>query len=96
MPTITPFFTEAVSLFVGCADQAEVDDLWEKLTADGGKPGQCGWLKDKFGLSWQIVPAALGRLAGDPDPVRSGRVVQAMLGMTKIEVAGLPAAYDMG
>jgi predicted 3-demethylubiquinone-9 3-methyltransferase (glyoxalase superfamily) len=86
-------FTEAFSMFVSCEDQAEVDRLWDALTSNGGEPGQCGWLKDRFGLSWQIVPRALGELLGDPDPERAGRVMQAMLGMTKIEIAGLRAAY---
>lgn len=87
-------FTEAISLFVNCETQEEVDDLWEKLTADGGEAGQCGWLKDKFGLSWQIVPTALGKLMGDPDPEKSSRVMQAMMQMTKLDVAKLQAAYD--
>lgn len=86
--------SEAVSLFVHCETQEEVDRYWDLLTADGGSPGQCGWLKDKFGLSWQIVPGALMRLMGDPDPARAGRVVQAMLGMSKIDIAGLQRAYD--
>lgn len=86
-------FTPAVSFFVDCATQEEVDRLWDALTA-GGEPGQCGWLKDKFGLSWQIIPKALGELLSDPDPAKSGRVLQAMLQMTKIDVAGLQAAYD--
>jgi len=86
-------FTEAISFFVNCETQDEVDYLWEKLTADGEEV-QCGWLKDKFGLSWQIVPAALGELLGDPDPVKSQRVMQAMLKMKKIEIAGLKQAYD--
>lgn len=79
-------FTEAISFSVNCADQAEIDDLWEKLTADGGKPSQCGWLKDKFGLSWQIVPANLGELIANP------RAMQAMMSMQKINVAVLEAA----
>ena len=87
-------FTEAISLFVSCTDQAEVDYYWDRLTADGGEPSQCGWLKDKFGLSWQIVPTALGELMGDPDPAKSQAVMQAMLGMGKLDVAGLQAAYD--
>ncbi|MFN8585283.1 MAG: VOC family protein [Dehalococcoidia bacterium] len=85
-------FTEAISLYVDCADQAEVDRLWERLT-DGGEPGQCGWLKDRFGVSWQVIPSALGELMGDPDPERTGRVVQAMLQMTKIDVEGLRHAW---
>ncbi|MFZ1754615.1 MAG: VOC family protein [Caldilineaceae bacterium] len=85
---------EAFSLFVDCADQAEVDFLWEKLCADGGEPGQCAWLKDKFGLSWQIVPRQLGEMLSDPDPEKSQRVLQAMLQMGKIDIAALRAAYD--
>jgi len=85
-------FTEAISLFVSCENQAEVDELWAKLTADGGSESQCGWLKDKFGLSWQIIPTALGRLLGDPDPARAQRALQAMLKMQKIDVATLEAA----
>lgn len=84
---------EAFSLYVDCADQAEVDRLWYKLL-EGGEESQCGWLKDRFGLSWQIVPSALGRLMGDPDPVKSQRVVQAMLKMVKLDVQGLQDAYD--
>lgn len=86
-------FSEAISFFVDCETQAEVDDLWEKLT-DGGEPGPCGWLKDKYGLSWQIVPKALGEMLGDPDPARAGRVMQAMLKMSKIDIAGLRQAYE--
>ena len=86
-------FTEALSLFVSCKDQAEVDDLWDRLS-EGGEEGRCGWLKDRYGLSWQVVPTALGELMGDPDPEKAGRVVQAMLGMSKIEVKGLQDAYD--
>lgn len=84
---------EAVSLSVDCADQAEIDELWEKLTADGGSTSQCGWLKDRFGLSWQIVPAALGKLMTDPDPARSGRVMGALMQMVKIDIAALEAAH---
>src|SRR4051812_8928010 len=87
-------FTEAISLFVSCENQAEVDDLWSKLTADGGKESQCGWLKDKFGLSWQIIPTALGRLLGDPDPARAQRAMQAMLKMQKLDVAKLEEAAN--
>ncbi|MEK7628214.1 MAG: VOC family protein [Patescibacteria group bacterium] len=87
-------FTEAISLFVDCADQAEVDDLWAKLIADGGAEGQCGWLKDKYGLSWQIIPKTLSELLSDLDPVKSGKVMQAMLGMKKIDIAGLQKAYE--
>lgn len=87
-------FTEAISLFVNCETQEEVDDLWEKLTAGGGAPGQCGWLKDKFGLSWQIIPSALMELLADEDAERSNRVMQAMLQMRKIDTNGLKRAYD--
>ena len=89
-------FNEAVSLFVGCETQAEIDTLWQKLTADGGQPGQCGWLKDRFGLSWQIVPTSLQDLLGGPDPTAGGRVMQAMMKMGKIEVAELEAALNAG
>ena len=87
-------FNEAVSMYVDCKDQAEVDELWVKLTADGGEESMCGWLKDKYGLSWQIIPKALGELMGDPDPVKAQRVTQAMLQMRKIDVATLQQAYD--
>jgi predicted 3-demethylubiquinone-9 3-methyltransferase (glyoxalase superfamily) len=86
-------FTEAISLFVNCETQAEVDELWKKLSA-GGEESQCGWLKDRYGLSWQIVPTVLGELLGDPDPVKSQRVMQAMLQMKKIDIAGLKRAYE--
>ncbi len=85
-------FTEAFSLFVSCEDQAEVDDLWSKLTADGGEESQCGWLKDKFGLSWQIIPTALMDALGDPDPQKSKRSVDAMLQMKKIDITKIEAA----
>ena len=85
-------FTEAISLVVDCASQAEVDNLWARL-GEGGAPGRCGWLNDKFGLSWQIVPRALVELLQDPDPAKSGRVMQAMMQMTKIDIAGLQRAY---
>jgi len=84
--------TEAFSLFVRCASQGEVDELWEKL-ARGGTPLRCGWLKDRFGLTWQIVPAELGDLLGDPDPARAGRVREAMLQMTKLDLEGLRRAH---
>lgn len=86
-------FTEAISFSVLCESQEEVDDLWEKLT-DGGEPGQCAWLKDKYGLSWQIVPTALMEMLQDEDPEKSSRVMQAMLKMTKIDIAELCRAYD--
>lgn len=86
-------FNEAISMYVNCEDQAEVDYFWEKLTADGGEESMCGWLKDKYGLSWQIVPRQLGELMGDPDPVKSQRVMQAMLKMQKIIVADLERAH---
>ena len=89
-------FTEAISMYVNCEDQKEVDYYWQKLTADGGSESQCGWLKDKFGLSWQIIPAALPRLLGDPEPARAGRAMQAMLTMKKIDVAQLEAAANGG
>jgi predicted 3-demethylubiquinone-9 3-methyltransferase (glyoxalase superfamily) len=86
-------FTEATSLLVNCQTQDEVDDLWTKL-GDGGEPGPCGWLKDRFGLSWQIVPVALGEMLSDPDPARSQRVMAAMLQMSKIDLAELREAYE--
>ena len=88
-------FTEAISFFVNCETQAEVDELWEKLT-EGGEESQCGWLKDKYGLSWQIVPSALAELLNDPDAEKAGRVMNAMLQMKKIDIAGLRAAYEQG
>ncbi len=86
-------FTEAISLFVSCDTQREVDELWSSLSA-GGAESQCGWLKDRFGLSWQIVPTALTRLLQDPDPAKSKRVMEAMLQMKKIDIARLEQAYD--
>jgi predicted 3-demethylubiquinone-9 3-methyltransferase (glyoxalase superfamily) len=86
-------FTPAISFFVSCRTQAEVDDLWERLSA-GGEKSQCGWLKDKFGISWQIVPTVLNDLMQDPDPEKVKRVTQAMLKMTKLDIAGLQAAHD--
>jgi predicted 3-demethylubiquinone-9 3-methyltransferase (glyoxalase superfamily) len=85
-------FTEAVSLFVDCESQEEVNRLWEQLSA-GGEVQQCGWLKDKYGLSWQIIPSRLMELMQDPDPVKAGRVRQAMFQMVKIDVQGLEKAY---
>jgi predicted 3-demethylubiquinone-9 3-methyltransferase (glyoxalase superfamily) len=87
-------FNEAISMFVSCASQAEVDELWAKLTADGGEAGRCGWLNDKYGLSWQIIPTALGELMGDPDPAKAKRVMDAMLKMSKIDIAALKRAYN--
>jgi predicted 3-demethylubiquinone-9 3-methyltransferase (glyoxalase superfamily) len=87
-------FTEAVSFVIDCVDQAEVDHYWDGLVAGGGRHSQCGWLKDRFGFSWQVVPRALHQLMGDPDPEKAKRVTQAMLGMTKLDVAGLQRAYD--
>jgi predicted 3-demethylubiquinone-9 3-methyltransferase (glyoxalase superfamily) len=86
-------FTEAVSFLVNCETQAEVDELWEKLSK-GGATGRCGWLKDKYGLSWQIIPTTLGELMGDPDPGKSQAVLQAMLKMDKIVIEDLQKAYD--
>jgi predicted 3-demethylubiquinone-9 3-methyltransferase (glyoxalase superfamily) len=85
-------FNEGTSLFVSCTSQEEVDHFWNALTANGGQPSVCGWLKDPFGVSWQIVPTALMELMSDPDPEKSQRVTQAMLQMTKIDVAGLEKA----
>ena len=86
-------FTEAISLVVNCESQDEVDAFWEKLS-EGGSKGQCGWLKDKYGLSWQVVPTALGKLMSDPNPEKSKRVMTAMLKMTKMDIQGLQQAYD--
>ncbi len=85
-------FTEAISMSVSCADQGEVDRLWSALTRDGGKPVQCGWLKDRFGLSWQIVPEALPRLMASSDPEQAARVFKAMMQMVKLDVAELERA----
>lgn len=87
-------FNESISFFVNCENQNEVDEYWIKLIADGGEESMCGWLKDKYGLSWQIVPKQLGELLGDPDPEKSQRVMQAMLKMQKIIVADLQKAYE--
>lgn len=86
-------FNESVSFFVGCDTQRDIDTLWAKLTADGGQPSRCGWLKDKFGLSWQIVPKSLGTLlSGNGDPARAKRVMDAMLAMSKLDIAALEKA----
>jgi predicted 3-demethylubiquinone-9 3-methyltransferase (glyoxalase superfamily) len=86
-------FTEAVSFMVNCKTQKEVDTFWEKLSK-GGEKGPCGWLTDKFGVSWQVIPRALGELLNDPDPEKSKRVMEAMLQMSKIEIEGLRKAYE--
>jgi predicted 3-demethylubiquinone-9 3-methyltransferase (glyoxalase superfamily) len=86
-------FTEAISFFVNCETQEEVDELWEKLS-EGGEKGPCGWLKDKYGVSWQIVPTVLGEMLSDPDPEKSERVTKAMLQMKKIDIEGLKKAYE--
>ncbi len=87
-------FNDSISLSVGCEDQAEVDRYWTALTADGGKPVQCGWLKDKYGLAWQIVPKRLVELLADPDRARAQRAMQAMMEMVKLDIAALEAAAD--
>jgi predicted 3-demethylubiquinone-9 3-methyltransferase (glyoxalase superfamily) len=86
-------FTEAVSFTIQCEDQAEIDRLWDALTAGGGKPVQCGWLKDRYGLSWQIVPKALGTLLGGDDKAGAKRAMEAMLKMVKLDIAALERAY---
>lgn len=86
-------FNEAISLYVDCTSQDEVDELWARL-GEGGEPGPCGWLKDKFGVSWQIVPQRLQELLSDPDPAKADRVMRAMLAMKKIDIAGLEEAYQ--
>lgn len=88
-------FTEAVSFLVDCETQHEVDELWLRLS-EGGATGRCGWLKDRFGLSWQIVPTALGKMMADKDPAKSRRVMEAMLQMDKLDVTRLQQAYDRG
>ncbi len=90
-------FTEAVSFVIDCKDQAEVDYYWEKLSADGGQESQCGWLKDKFGLSWQVVPnTVMSRVMGGADAAKSAKAMQAMMGMKKLDIAALEKAYAEG
>jgi predicted 3-demethylubiquinone-9 3-methyltransferase (glyoxalase superfamily) len=86
-------YSPAISFHIDCKDQAEIDRLWAELSA-GGKPGQCGWVQDRYGLSWQIVPGLLPKLLADPDPAKAQRVMQAMLQMTRLDIAGLQRAYD--
>ena len=87
-------FTEAVSFQISCADQDEVDRYWDTLVADGGEEGPCGWVKDRFGLSWQVVPTSMPELLTDPDPERANRAMAAMLKMTRLDIAALRAAAD--
>ena len=87
-------FTEAISLFVSVETQEAIDDLWERLTANGGEPGRCGWLKDRYGLSWQIVPTVLGTLLGSPDRTRAQQAIEAMMQMDRLDIAALQGAYD--
>ena len=87
-------FTESISLFVSVETQDEIDDLWERLTADGGETGRCGWLKDRFGLSWQVVPTVLGSLIGSSNRTRAQQAIDTMMQMDKLDIAALQAAYD--
>jgi predicted 3-demethylubiquinone-9 3-methyltransferase (glyoxalase superfamily) len=87
-------FAQGISLFVNCETQAEIDELWEKLSSGGGTKGQCGWLTDKYGVSWQIVPSVLGTPLGDKDAERSKRVMTAILKMTKLDISRLKQAYE--
>lgn len=87
-------FSEGMSLFVSCESQAEIDRLWTKLTSEGGQDSQCGWVKDRFGVSWQLVPVQFMQMMGDPDRAKAGRAVQAMLTMRKLDVAALQKAFD--
>ncbi len=87
-------FTPAISLFVNCETQEEVNEIWDKFLSGGGKADQCGWLKDKYGLSWQIIPKALGEMLSDPDPEKSQRVMKAMMQMVRIDVQALKQAYE--
>lgn len=86
-------FSEGISLFVSCETQAEIDRYWSMLTANGGSEGRCGWCKDKFGVSWQIIPKSLGELFGDEDRAKAGRAMQAMMGMKKLDIAALERAF---
>lgn len=88
-------FTEAISFFVNCETQVEVDELWEKLS-EGGEKSRCGWLKDRFGVSWQIVPTALSKMLQDKDPEKSQRVISAMLQMDKLDIQRIQHAYERG
>jgi predicted 3-demethylubiquinone-9 3-methyltransferase (glyoxalase superfamily) len=87
-------FNEAISLQIACETQQEIDRFWDKLTADGGSEGPCGWLKDRFGLSWQVTPTVLPQMLMDPDPAKAGRVTKAFLQMKKFDIAALKRAYD--
>ncbi|GLW48972.1 VOC family protein [Streptomyces sp. NBRC 14336] len=87
-------FNEAVSFMIYCVDQEEIDYYWTRLTENGGEPGPCGWLKDRYGVSWQVVPDSLDAMVGDPDPEKASRATQAMLGMHKLDIAALRKAYD--
>ena len=87
-------YTHAVSFMIDCADQAEVDRLWDTLLANGGQPSKCGWLKDRFGVSWQIIPSALPKYLGGADSAGARRAMQAMLGMVKLDIAELKRAYE--
>jgi predicted 3-demethylubiquinone-9 3-methyltransferase (glyoxalase superfamily) len=87
-------FRESISLFISVENQSEIDELWDRLTANGGEPGQCGWLKDRYGLSWQVVPTVLGTLLGSPDRTRAEQAQEAMMQMGKLDVAALQFAFD--
>ena len=87
-------FNESYSMYVACETQAEIDHLWEKLTADGGGPTRCGWLQDKYGLSWQIIPRNLGKMMSDPDPAKAKRVLDVVLNSDKLDMGELQRAYD--
>lgn len=87
-------FTEAISMFVSVETQDEIDELWQRLSDDGGEPGRCGWLKDRYGLSWQIIPSVLGSLLGSADRTRAQQAIDAMMPMGKLDIAALQAAYD--